>query len=170
MAPRVELTVRESVGSKGSLETWGNALREPRLALEEIGKHLEGFLEERFRTRTGPDGRPWAPLSPTTLALHGDDTDELAERRFHLVDMAKKRVRVGLRSAVAAVRQFGAPRNRMFGGPSAPVPARPALPMSGRRVSFPPDLHREIMRILRESLERSARSGESGPSSGGRMP
>lgn len=172
MAPRISLTVREATGEKGSLETWGKALAEPRSALEQIGKRLERFIGERFETRTGPDGKPWAPLSPTTLALHGDDTDELAERRFHVVDMGKKRVRVGLRSAIAAARQYGAPRNRMFGGPPAPIPARPMLPMSGRRIALPPALHREIMRILRDSLEASARAGSTGPSAptGRRMP
>ncbi|MCE8004231.1 phage virion morphogenesis protein [Billgrantia ethanolica] len=39
-----------------------------RPALLEIGEHLQGSVEERFRTETDPQGRPWAPLSDFTKA------------------------------------------------------------------------------------------------------
>jgi len=37
-----------------------------RPALLEIGEHLQGSVEERFRTETDPEGRPWEPLSEFT--------------------------------------------------------------------------------------------------------
>lgn len=160
MAPQVDLTVRNATGSRGSLETWGEALRQPKLALETIGALLERHLAERFRTRTDSYGRAWAPLSPTTIALHGDDgIDELATRAFLRVDVTKKRVSVGMRSSVARARQRGAPRNRMFGGSLAPIPPRGMLPLRDRRVVFPPQLHAQIMRALRDSLARQAKGG-----------
>lgn len=159
MAPRIDLTVRNATGPKGSLETWGEALREPKLALETIGAVLERHLADRFRTKTDSYGRAWAPLSPTTIALHGPDdgSEDLATRAFMRVDMVRKRVAAGMRSSVARARQRGAPNNRMFGGPAAPIPARGMLPLKGRRVVLPPALHAEIMGALRDALRKAAR-------------
>lgn len=39
-----------------------------RPALLEIGEHLQGSVEERFRTETDPQGRPWEPLTDFTKA------------------------------------------------------------------------------------------------------
>lgn len=158
MAPKVTLTVRERTGSKGSLETVADAIRNP--PLEKIGRRLEAFIAERFATRTGPDGKPWAPPSPTTVALRGGIVEtDIGDKRFHRVDKAKNRVAFGIRSPAARTRQYGAPRNRMYGGPPAPVPARPALPMRGRRVAFPPKLHAEIMAFIRGHLDGAKRKG-----------
>jgi phage virion morphogenesis protein len=44
-----------------------------RPALMEIGEHLQGSVEERFRTETDPEGQPWEPLSPLTLANKRND-------------------------------------------------------------------------------------------------
>jgi len=45
----------------------------PRPMLLEIGEHLQGSVEERFRTETGPDGNPWEPLSEFTKANKRND-------------------------------------------------------------------------------------------------
>jgi phage virion morphogenesis protein len=39
-----------------------------RPALMEIGEHLQGSVEDRFRSETDPEGRSWAELAPLTLA------------------------------------------------------------------------------------------------------
>lgn len=39
-----------------------------RPALMEIGEHLQGSVEERFRTETDPQGRSWEPLTDFTKA------------------------------------------------------------------------------------------------------
>ncbi len=39
-----------------------------RPALLEIGEHLQGSVEERFRTETDPEGNPWEPLTEFTKA------------------------------------------------------------------------------------------------------
>lgn len=44
-----------------------------RPALLEIGEHLQGAVEERFRTETDPEGNPWEPLSAFTLANKRND-------------------------------------------------------------------------------------------------
>ncbi|SFT73913.1 phage virion morphogenesis protein [Halomonas saccharevitans] len=44
-----------------------------RPALLEIGEHLQGAVEERFRTETDPEGHPWEPLSDFTKANKRND-------------------------------------------------------------------------------------------------
>lgn len=44
-----------------------------RPALLEIGEHLQGSVEERFRTETDPEGNAWTPLSPFTRANKRND-------------------------------------------------------------------------------------------------
>lgn len=44
-----------------------------RPALLEIGEHLQGAVEERFRSETDPEGRPWEPLSDFTKANKRND-------------------------------------------------------------------------------------------------
>lgn len=39
-----------------------------RPAMMEIGEHLQGAVEDRFRTETDPEGRPWEPLTDFTKA------------------------------------------------------------------------------------------------------
>nr|WP_315492954.1 phage virion morphogenesis protein [uncultured Pseudomonas sp.] len=36
--------------------------------LNDIGEYLQISTDERFRQKVAPDGSPWAPLSPVTLA------------------------------------------------------------------------------------------------------
>ena len=44
-----------------------------RPALMEIGEHLQGAVEERFRSETDPEGNPWEPLSDFTKANKRND-------------------------------------------------------------------------------------------------
>lgn len=39
-----------------------------RTPLEDIREYLHQSTDERFRQQVGPDGSPWAPLAPSTLA------------------------------------------------------------------------------------------------------
>jgi phage gpG-like protein len=161
MAIAISLTVRQKVGEKGSIEAWGKALSEPRPQLEEIGEVLTTNLMERFTSNTDPWGNAWAPPSPVTIALRGGDVErDLSDRIVARVEGTK--VFVGLRSAVARIRQYGAPNNRMYGGPKAPIPPRPMLPIrSTRRVDLPRELLARIMETVRESLRKAARSAAS---------
>lgn len=45
-------------------------LEHPADLLDAIGARLEANIEERFDTRTDPNGAPWAPLSPATVAIY----------------------------------------------------------------------------------------------------
>ncbi|MEX0617539.1 MAG: phage virion morphogenesis protein [Pseudohongiellaceae bacterium] len=44
-----------------------------RPAMLDIGEHLQGSVEERFRTETDPEGNPWEPLSEFTKANKRND-------------------------------------------------------------------------------------------------
>ena len=44
-----------------------------RPALLEIGEHLQGSVEDRFRSETDPHGRAWTPLSDFTKANKRND-------------------------------------------------------------------------------------------------
>lgn len=159
MAIAINLVVRQKIGSKGSIEAWGEALSDPKPQLEEIGAVLRENLEQRFASNTDPWGNAWAPISPVTIALRGGDVDrDLSDRIVARVEGTK--VFIGLRSAVARIRQYGAPNNRMFGGPKAPIPARPMLPIRPtRRVDLPKELLARVMETVRESLRKAARAG-----------
>lgn len=36
--------------------------------LRGVGQHLQNSVADRFDTETAPDGSPWAPLAPSTIA------------------------------------------------------------------------------------------------------
>jgi phage virion morphogenesis protein len=64
--------IRDEVTSE-VLERIARNMGSLRPALLEIGEHLQGSVEERFRTETDPEGQPWEPLSPFTLANKRND-------------------------------------------------------------------------------------------------
>jgi len=43
-------------------------LRNPEKALGEVGAYLEGKAKQRFLQEKDPQGNPWAPLAPSTIA------------------------------------------------------------------------------------------------------
>lgn len=63
----LEVTLGESqIGQAlAELEQRLGSLRTP---LADIGEYLQQSTDERFRSQVGPDGSPWAPLAPSTLA------------------------------------------------------------------------------------------------------
>lgn len=157
MAVNIKLTVRQR-RDDGSAEAWAAAVADPKEALDGIAQVLADDIAERFATNTDPWGNPWPPPSPVTIALRGGDVeaDGLPARIFHKVEGTK--AIAGLQSAIARVRQFGAPNNRMYGGPSAPIPPRPMLPIRGsRKVDLPPEMHRKIMDTLRDAIRAAVR-------------
>jgi phage gpG-like protein len=42
----------------------------PRELMQVLAARLEANIQERFDTKRDPDGSPWAPLSPATLAMY----------------------------------------------------------------------------------------------------
>ncbi len=143
-----------------------------RPAMQDIGEYLVGSTKARFATATAPDGTPWAPNRPVTIARYlgafggsykkdgslskkgqarlGAKRPLIGESRrlgseIHY-QAGRDRVEVGSPMIYSAVQQFGAPRHSL--GPHSPwgdIPARPYLGLSG-------DDRREIVDIVRGYL------------------
>jgi len=63
------LDVTLDVSSVGqALEKLAERLGDMRTPLLDIGEYLHQSTDSRARNQVGPDGSPWAPLSPRTLA------------------------------------------------------------------------------------------------------
>lgn len=108
--------------------------------MRRVGDIAEQLTRERFRTETAPSGTAWAPHRKTTIerrerkgsasrallidtgALYGSIKSEHSE--FDAT------VSIGGAGIFANVQQDGNDSNRMFGGPLAPIPARPFVPKS----------------------------------------
>lgn len=61
------IEVRVSTDTR-DLETLLSKLKNPRPALVEIGRMLQGSTRDRLqKSKIGPDGKPWAPWSLSTL-------------------------------------------------------------------------------------------------------
>jgi len=85
-------------------------------ALDEIGREIKTHIEERFHTRTAPDGREWLPVTLNT-ALYRDG-DSLGLMRSRFASVRYRSIQYGAKASFAAVHQHGDGR----------VPARPFAP------------------------------------------
>lgn len=127
----------------------------------DVGAQL---TRERFRSETDPEGNPWAPHSPVTLQLRRRrgspgvgklvDTGALFGSVRAEADESEARVLVGGAGMFARVQNEGNPFNRMFGGPLAPIPARPFVPdSSDLPASYIPPLLAPIERAIERALD-----------------
>ncbi|VXC72103.1 putative Phage virion morphogenesis (tail completion) protein [Pseudomonas sp. 8Z] len=110
-----------------------------RTPLEDIREYLHQSTDERFRQQVGPDGSPWAPLAPSTLARKkGPRT---LRESGDLQDTLRGQVQgdellFGTDRPYGAVHQFGqragaSGRNRRGSPiPWGDIPARPYLGLS----------------------------------------
>ena len=93
-------------------------------ALQDVGEKLLISTRKRFRDQTGPDGRPWKPLLPQTLARKRKNRDKIlilegelfGQLRYHATADS---LAVGSNEIYAATHQFG--------DSSRNIPARPFL-------------------------------------------
>lgn len=110
-----------------------------RTPLLDIGEYLQQATDQRFRQQVAPDGSPWAPLSPTTLARKKGsrilrESGLLQDTLRHQVDGDE--LRFGTDRPYGAVHQFGQSRgasgkNRRGSPiPWGDIPARPFLGLS----------------------------------------
>ncbi len=111
-------------------------------ALRDIGEHILKNTEHRFNTQQDPDGKPWTPLSPTTLKRKRNNRDKILTGRGHLRgnladQLGRDYVEIGSPFKYANTHQFGA-RKGAFGKtqrgapiPWGDIPARPFLGVSG---------------------------------------
>lgn len=154
---RVEL----EFDSRQTLAALRNALAEldnPRAVLLDIGEALVNSTRDRFRAERGPDGVPWAALSPRYLANKSPNPGKILQRSGALVRQIFPQVEgttllVGTDRVYGATHQFGALQGR-FGKtkrgapiPWGTIPARPFLGVSAED-------DQEIIAILRDHLQR----------------
>lgn len=154
---------------------------DPQPILAALGERLAETTKRRFETSTGPDGQPWAPNSPVTLALltkgmgksyrtkagglNTKGTARLAGKKpligeskalSHGIDyqLEPNAVIIGSPMKYAGVQQFGAAQGalgRNRRGGPIPWGTIPARPFLG--VSA--DDKAEILEILRDALARN---------------
>ncbi len=131
--------------------------------MEVVAADTRTYVDERFETGTAPDGTRWADLSDATLmgrarraAGHGRwnrrrsqrvlnavmnakpllDTGRL--RRSFTTQVNKRGFTFGSNAVQAGKMNFGDPANK-FGNVTAPVPARPFLPVTPNGRDLAPD-------------------------------
>ena len=134
-------------------------LENPASALSEIGDMLIASTKQRFETKRAPDGAPWAPLSPVTVARKGDDNILVREGNLSgqfAHEVSGNRLVWGSTLHYAATHQFGA-RQGAYGKtrrgapiPWGDIPARPFLGLS-------PEDEADIAAIITEHIERALR-------------
>lgn len=120
----------------------------------EIGSALEDSTKGRFLTETDPDGNPWADLSPVTLERKR--TSRKLYERGDLYDSVRFEAGAAYVDLIvgpteyAATQHYGRLDNRFFGGPLAPIPARPIVGISAADSA-------EIDEALSDFLEQQVR-------------
>lgn len=113
---------------RGSPKTWGV-----------VSRVLEQLVRNTFRGESDPWGKPWPPHSPVTLEARRREGQASLQR---LIDsgalyesirrdsgIGSAEVSAGAGLEYAEPQQFGNPDNLAWGGPSAPIPARPFFPL-----------------------------------------
>lgn len=123
---------------------------------QDIGEYLVDSTKQRFASGTAPDGSPWAPLSPVTVARKGHGQPLIGESRrlsneiFSLA--TAEDVAVGSPLEYAATQHYGASRGA-FGQtrrgspiPWGNIPAREIVGLSDHDEV-------QVLDILSEHLE-----------------
>ncbi len=132
---RVRETLNRLVRAGGDMED----------ALAAIGEHLITSHRARFAEGVDPEGTPWAPLDPKTVARKKRNADKALIASGMLMET--------LRYQTAADRlEFGTDRiygaTHQFGRPEANIPARPFLGVSREDEA-------EIEAIIAEHIRRA---------------
>lgn len=129
-------------------------LGELRTPLLDIAEYLHQSTDERFRKKVAPDGSPWAPLSPVTLAKKKGkgilrESGALQDTFRHAV--TGNELAFGTDRPYGAVHQFGQKKgasgttSRGTPLPWGDIPARPYLGLSS-------DDEVEILAIIQDYL------------------
>lgn len=124
-------------------------------AYQDIGEYLVRSTKQRAGTGVGPDGTPWAALSPATIKrkkhgkpLVGESKRLLSEIHYLVTNDG---VEVGSPMEYAATMQFGAAKHSFTGGrtPWGDIPAREFLGLSAED-------EMAVLDILQEHLEMAS--------------
>ena len=137
-----------------ALEELARRLDDFTTPLNDIGEYLHQSTDERFRRKVAPNGSPWAPLSPVTLARK--KCAGILREKGTLQDTLRKQVTsrelaFGTDRPYGAVHQFGQKKGasgKSARGSAIPwgnIPAREYLGLST-------DDQTEIVMIIRSYL------------------
>ena len=137
----IQIDDRQAVRALAELRRRGGSL-EP--ALRSIGELLLNSTRARFDSQTSPDGAPWAPLKPRTLARKKRNRDKILTEEGRLRGTLAYRVGDGW-VEVGSPLIYGATHQHGRG----PIPARPYLGLSPEDAA---DVREEILDFVRGAL------------------
>lgn len=116
---------------------------------QDFGEYLLLESDRRFDRQSAPDGTPWAPLKPETLARKRIPkilTERSRLRDSLAYDAEPERLTLYTPVIYAAIHQFGGTAGR-----GAKIPARPFMGLAEDDVA-------ELRRLMTEHLDEHARS------------
>lgn len=138
----------DTIVARSSLEKIKEFAKHPRRAIQAITFTADRLIRNTFGKQTDPWGTPWAELKESTLQGRKRkgrnslaklvDTKLLFRSLNRAVDSDNEgRIWIGREDRPVLPHLLGNPDNRAWGGPIAPIPARPMMPIR-------PDGHVEI--------------------------
>ena len=137
----IEIDDRQAARALAELRRRGEGM-EP--ALRSIGELLLNSARARFDSQTSPDGEPWTPLKPRTLARKKRNRDKILTEEGRLrgtlaYQVGDGWVEVGSPLVYGTTHQFG----------RGAIPARPYLGLSSEDAA---DVREEILDFIRGAL------------------
>ena len=135
---------------------------------------LEQLIRDTFRDERDPWGNPWPKLSDATIEnrkrreVFGKKPLYDSGKMYESIKTSQSATDVYVLADYApswpSVHQFGNPENRAWGGPPAPVPARPFFPMHNENSVDVPDawmmqLYEPMGAALAAAINNSYQSG-----------
>ena len=147
------------------------ALNDPSKGMRNVSLTLRELVQDTFRDETDPWGKPWPPHSPVTrelrqragnfsvqkLVVRDGDPQSLYGSITEVSSDTTAGIEVGGNPGnYPEVHQFGNPNNLMFGGPAAPIPPRPFLPLkTNGDVDVPRDWFIALLAPLEQFLDEA---------------
>jgi len=152
----IEVDAHLTISDGGGIIAWTEAIKDPRDSLEAVRGVMSADITQRFDSQSDPWGAGWMPRSITTLEIRAEQGKDPTPTRFafsaRIVDGGMG-IRIGFnKNPIARYFHLGNPSNRVFGGASGPIPARPILPLTSSGIDLPEELRRDIMRAFREAF------------------
>jgi phage virion morphogenesis protein len=165
----ITITVNDKA-VQDALATLAQRVAHPQPVYQLIGEGIMERTKRRFGSSTGPDGAPWTPNAPSTLASFFARPGVKAKKgaaqggkkplighsgrlksQFSVV-ATDASVTVGSSTLYAAIQQFGGKKSaypNLWGD----IPARPFLPVHADGTLYP-DEQKRILDAIRAFLER----------------
>lgn len=148
--------------AKKTLDKKRRAVTNMTNSMNEVGTFLEEQIDQSFTSQRDPYGKAWAPLKDSTLELRarrGNHSTTILEdtgamRASLTFSSNTKSLQMQMQDP-SEVHQMGYRGNRMFGGPSAPIPMRKIFPVVNGEVKLPESWIKRIITIFTKMVERA---------------